>query len=204
MSFPITAKLVKRPRMDVILKQVDYGTAVGLTRGAKLGQSAVQGSLRSKFTIRNNWLEQQTPLGIKITPATPAKLRSEVKTAARFLPLQEKGGTKIPFGNHLAIPTKNVRPNPRALIPKNLMPKALVATGKAFVEKFKNGTMALSVHGLKKSGKFSDVVVMYFLVPRAQIKSVDFWEGPIESVLRIHLKSTIDREIVSALKKARF
>lgn len=197
--FEISTKVVSRPPDAArIMKYIGNGTAIGITRTLVEAKTAVIGEWEGKFTIRGQWL-RNAPIGPKVKPANGDTLTGSLEMTAKFARLQETGGTKIPFGNHLAIPTQNARPNPGARIPARFMPKALVATGKAFIEKFKNGTMALSVHGLKKSGKFGDVVVMYFLVPKAQIKPAHIWEKPITGVVTHRLALNIDKGIEQQL-----
>ncbi len=194
-----SAKIIQRPpSAESIVKQIRFGTARGLTTTAKQAQSAVQAALRSKFIIRNNWLNQNTPLGIKITPATPATQTAEVKTAARFLPLQESGGPKIPYKNFLAIPTKNARSTPTAKIPKAKLPKNLQ---NAFILTTKSGVKLLCIR--KSKGRNKGVIPMYLLVPRAQIKSAHIFYDPIHKVVAQNLSKNISEGIDNALKTAK-
>ena len=191
-------KIIQRPpSAESIVKQINFGTAVGLTKTAKQGQKAVQDALHSKFTIRNKWPEVG-PLSIKITSATKAKLEAEIKTAARFLPLQESGGPKIPYKNFLAIPTKNARSTPTAKIPKAKLPKNLQ---NAFILTTKSGTKLLCIRKFK--GKNKGVIPMYLLVPKAQIKSAHIFYDPIHRVVAQNLSKNISEGIDNALKTAK-
>ncbi len=193
-----SAKIIERPpSVESILKQIRFGTAKGLTVTAQQGQKAVQTRLREKFIIRNQWPEKG-PLSIKITPATPATQTAEIKTAARFLPLQESGGPKIPYKNFLAIPTKNARSTPTAKIPKAKLPKNLQ---NAFILTTKNGTKLLCIR--KSRGKNKGVIPMYLLVPKAQIKSAHIFYDPIHKVVAQNLSKNISEGIDFALKTAK-
>ena len=198
--FGLTAKIVQRPpSAEKIIKQLLYGTAVGLTKTAKEAQAAVQGSARGKFTIRNRWLEQQTPVGIKIKPAMPTNPVAEVYTKAPFGPRQEFGGTKIPYKHWLAIPiTGTARPTKSSMIPKRNLPRSLQ---NAFVLTTKKGTTLLCVR--KARGKNKGIVPMYVLVTRVQVKRTNWFHDPIEKVVRRRMMSIIDREIGIALAKMR-
>src|SRR5688572_13527526 len=119
------------PPVAKVLRQLDFGTAVGLTKTAKEGQAAVVGALKGTFTLRGRWFEQNMRHGIKITPATPAKPRSEIKTAADWLEPHETGKDKRARGGRLAVPTDQVRRSKRMMIPRGQRPKGLA--GKVFV-----------------------------------------------------------------------
>lgn len=194
----LSAKVVQLPpTAEKIYKNIKFGTAVGMTRTAKQGQAAVQSALRRFFTIRNRWLEQQTPIGIKIKPATKDDMQSIVRTAARFLPLQASGGIKFPYKNYLAIPADAGPLKGKRVIPKAMRPRALK---NAFILVTKNGTRLLCVRGLKTRGKYKGVTPMYVLVPKGKIKQVDFWEKPLRDVVNRHLTDNISKEIDNALR----
>jgi len=82
----ITARLIKRPDMTGIMKQVNFGTAKGLTDTAKQGQAAVVGAIKGTFTTRGNWFNQNMKHGIKITPELLAAVnkRSDAIDAAKL------------------------------------------------------------------------------------------------------------------------
>lgn len=192
--------IVKRPpTADKIMKQIIYGTAVGLTKTAKEAQDAVKGALRGAFTIRNQWLDRG-PLQIGIKPATPKDLSAEVRTRADFLGIHETGGIKVPKGGHrLAIPGDGVKRNKRLIIPKSQRPKAIIAKG-GFVVKIKHGDVIAirQGRGKKKSLKF-----LYNLEERARIKREPIFKEPIEKVLARRLHSNVQREVKNALQAMR-
>jgi hypothetical protein len=86
-------RLIKSPpSADKLGKQLDYGTAVGMTKTAKQGQVAVQSATRSGFTTRGSWLAQQNKFGIRVKSATPKDLTAAIQTNADWLQKQKEGG----------------------------------------------------------------------------------------------------------------
>lgn len=194
-----TSKIIQMPpTAEKIYKNIQFGTAVGLTKTAKEGQAGVISALQSKFTIRGQWFKQNTPVGIKVKPATRDSQRAEIWTAAPFLPRHEDGSVKLPYKNWLAIPTENVRKSKAAKIPANLRPNRLQ---NAFVIVTKGGTRLLCVR--KGRGKNRSVTVMYILVRRAKINKAEIWDQPIRSVIARRLDDNIADGIDKALKTMR-
>lgn len=196
MAIGFTARIVQRPpAFEKIVKNLNFGTAVGLTKTAKEGQAAVFGAVRGTFKGPNNWLK--SPIGIKITPATRDKLTAEVKTSAKFLPLQDEGGVKLPFGNHLCIPASKGPLAGKRRIPANMRPKAIMDSGRGFITTTKSGTKIMGVRGLKTRGKYAGFTIMYVMVPKAQIKAAKVFYDPIKKVvdrrLAINIRHSIDR-----------
>ena len=199
--FKISAKLVQRPpSAEKIIKNINFGTAVGLTKTAKDAQAAVVSTIKggTGWSIRTPWLTS-SPIGIKITPATRDNLRAEVKTAAKFLPMHEAGATKFPLGNHIAVPTKFARPNKGSRIRAEHRPKALIASGKAAIVENDNGTKLLYAN----LGGAKGWVPMYVLTPKAKQKKADIWERPIEKVIKSKLSANIAREVDKAFRTMR-
>lgn len=204
----ITAKLVKRPDMDKILKNVRFGTAMGLTRTAKEGQEAVQGAVRSSFTFRNNWLAPSNKFGIRIKPAKRDDLSAEVKTQATWLKKQGKGGNVTASSRvrqfrytyngqeFIARPSKELRPpGSTKVLVKRLWPSALK---NPFVTKTKKGVYLLC----QRYGPGPrDIVVMYILDPVVTIKPVDAFYKPIQKVvdrrLNTNIRTGIDRALAT-------
>lgn len=189
------------PSAAKIIKNLDFGTAVGLTKTAKEGQAAVFGAVKGAFKGPNNWLK--SPVGIKITPATPRTMRSEVKTSAKFMPVQDAGGIKLPYGNHLCIPANKGPLHGKRRIPANMRPKALMDSGKGFITTTKSGTKIMGVRGLKSRGKYAGFTIMYVMVKKANIKAAKVFHDPIQKVVDRRLKINIRNSIDHALKTMR-
>lgn len=201
--FGIGSKVVQRPDLNRMLKYMNNGVAIGVTATAKEGQKAVQTGVETKWRNRSSWFKQQSPIGIRVTIARGDQFNptATVHTAAYFGPLQEKGGIKLPFSStHLAIPAKGgPLANIRRRIPDELKPRALIASGKAFIETTEKGTQLLVVHGLRNTGKYRGNVLMYILVEKARIKPAHFFEEPIRQVCRRNLAGNISRGVGKSL-----
>lgn len=190
----------KPPSADRIVKNINFGVAMGLTETAKQGQAAVHGALKGTFTLRGSWFKQGNKYGIKVKPAKREDLTAEVRTNADWLELHEKGGMKTPRGQNLAIPTKNVRRNKKDIITKGNRPKALrnkntfvmqTSRGKVLFQRFKRkiGTY---------KGEPTKLRALYNLQPRARIKRASTFFVPIGKVVRRRL----DANIAAGVKKA--
>jgi hypothetical protein len=191
-------KIIKRPPSAAeLIKQVNFGTAVGTTKTAKEGQAASRKSLRSNFTIRNQWPEVG-PLSIKIKPATKTDLTAMIFTNADFLIPHEEGKPKLPRGTSLAVPTDQVRRNKRAIIPRGQRPKGLA--GKVFVLKTKHGPVLAQ---RLKRGKRKGLVVLYGLERSVRIKKVSTFHDPIDKVVKTRLRPNIIAGIARALATAK-
>lgn len=196
----IGLRLVKRPpAVEKIIKNLNYGTAVGLTKTAKEGQAAVVASLGSTFTLRGNWWQQSNKFGIKIKPATREDLQAEVRTQADWLEIHEQGGTKTARGGRLAIPTENVRRNKRQIIARANRPSALRGK-RTFIIKTSKGDV---LYQRKYYGKRSVIVPLYNLEPRARIKKQSTFFDPIERIVKKNLHRNIEMEVRKALATMR-
>jgi hypothetical protein len=186
------------PSADKIYKNIQFGTAMGLTQTAKDGQSAVLSSLKSTFTLRNDWAQPSNKFGIKIKPATKDDLSAEVRTNADWLKIHEEGGIKHAQSGRLAIPTDNVRRNKRLIIPRNQRPKGLA--GKAFVLMTKKGpVLAQRISRGKRKG----LIVLYGLETSARIKKQSTFYEPIRKVVAARLNINIEAGIQKALDTMR-
>jgi hypothetical protein len=192
-------QITKPPGADKIIKNIEFGIAVGLTRTAKDGQAAVRGALKGHFTLRNQWAEKG-PYAIQIKPATKTDLESEVRTRADWLVLHEQGLTKTAKGGRrLAIPTENVRRNKRLIIPKAQRPGAL-RDKRTFIIKTSKGDVLFQRRG---KGKNSKLFALYDLEPKAKIKRVPVFHDPIDKVVKRRLNPNVEAEIRKALATMR-
>lgn len=188
---PIAIKLVQRPPSAAeIYKQTQFGTALGLTNTAKDAQKAVVGSLRSTFTLRGTWFNQNMRHGIKVQPATKTNLQAVVGTNADWLEPHETGKDKTPRGQNLAVPTENVRRNKRLIIPRAMRPKGLA--GKAFVLETRHGKV-LAIRGKRKG-----LQVLYGLERKVRIRKQSTFYEPIEKTV----KSNINRNVAEGIARA--
>ncbi len=215
---PLSVKIQNRPPSAAkIDKNLRFGIAKGLTKTAKEGQSAVLGALPGTFTLRGNWTKPSNKFGIRIRPAKPADLSAEVKTAADWLEIHEKGGTKKARSGRLAIPTENVRRNKRDIITRSNRPAALRGK-KTFVLKTSRGDVLYQrrktgiryqgplrsggvTRRLKKTG--SELVALYNFEPSVRIRKRSTFYEPIGKVVQRRGRRNIEEGMRSAIATMR-
>lgn len=193
----LSMTIVQMPDFAKIVKNINFGTAVGLTKTAKEGQAAVKAALHSTFTIRNKWPEIG-PFAIKIKPATKTNLQSEIKTAADWLEPHETGKDKTGRGGRIAVPTDQVRRNKRMIIPRGQRPKGLA--GKIFEMQTRRGPVLAQ---RLTRGKRKGLIVLYGLERSVRIKRQSTFYTPIEKVVRQKLKGNVRDGIAHAFATAR-
>jgi hypothetical protein len=181
-----TARIVKMPPSAAeIMKQVNFGTAKGLTETAQEGQAAVVDALGSNFTLRGKWFEKNMKHGIKITPATKTKLRSEVKTAADWLEAHETGKDKTGRSHRISVPLWGARPRgSRKILYTKLRAAAMLASGKAFIIDTPKGEIVVTTKGGR-------IIPLYGLESKVKIKKKSSFYEPIEKVVKRSLKGNI-------------
>lgn len=113
--------------------QLLYAAAVAQTKTTKQSQGEVINTIRRTFTTRGAWYLPSNRFGIRITPATKARLESTLKTAADWLIPHETGEDKVARGGGLlAVPIVGPgrpRPTRASKVRANLKPSALGRMG---------------------------------------------------------------------------
>lgn len=184
------------PNAADVMRQVKFGTAVGLTRTAQKAQAAIVDKLRDSFTLRNRWFEKGNRYGIKIRPAKVTTMEAEVYTAADWLELHEDGGNKKPRKRFLAVPTDNVRRSKSGIIRKAMRPKNLV---NSFLITTKSGNTIL--YQRKGKGKKSRLLAMYVMVPSAKIaKAGTFFEAAKKEIESVQ-EQLVSKEVELAIAR---
>jgi hypothetical protein len=148
---------------DLQKKQIPFALAATLTACARRGQEAVQGSLKGKFKLRNDFTRQ----GIRIKPAEKKStlIEADVHTdtanrrtgAPDYLVAQDEGGEKIPHagGTYLAVPTRYLRMLAPGVIPQELRPRNLLgAVGGRYMFVKRNKQAALRNQKLTEGMEF--------------------------------------------------
>ena len=114
-------------------EQLVYAAARALTQTAKDSQAASIEAVRQTFTTRGTWYLPSSRFGVRITPATKARLEAAVKTAADWLVPHETGEDKVAGGGGLlAVPLVGrgrPRPSRGAKVRADLKPRALGGRG---------------------------------------------------------------------------
>lgn len=180
------------------MQNINFGTAMGLTKTAKEGQAAVKGALKATFTLRGSWYEASNKFGIRIKPAKRDDLSAEVRTNADWLEPHETGKDKTARGGSVAVPTDQVRRNKRAIIPRAQRPKGL--TGKAFKLMTRRGPVLAQ---RMKSGKRKGLVILYGLEQRVKIRKQSTFYEPIKKVVDRRVVRNVRDGIDTALKTMR-
>jgi hypothetical protein len=180
-----------------LAKQVTFALTATLTALAREAQAASVASIESTFTVRNNWDKPSNAMGVKALAATKDDLTSAVATRADWL--HEETRPKIPFGNYIAIPTKNVRRSKRDIIQKGQRPKNL---RRAFVIKTRKQGVAM-LFQRRGRGKRSEIVAMYKLIPRALIRKQSTLVEPTVKVFERRFDKVFESQLRRALATAR-
>lgn len=151
--------------------QIPFAVARALTLTAKDAQQRIIQRLPQVFTLRRVSWEKQ---GVRITKATKQNWTAAVADIHSYMVLQETGGPKIPYGNHLCVPLRGARPVPTALIRKQDFPKVVMDQG-GFIKRYRG--LLIMFRRIQKGvprrrgQKLGQIVPMYLLLTRAELKS---------------------------------
>jgi len=200
----INIKIIGNPNLD---KQNRFALAVALTKTAKEGQASIVKSLRSHFSIRNNWPEQSNVYGVRVKPATKETLTTWIGTAADWLDkfVEAPAGSTVirtpQGGEYLAIPTTNIKRTKREIIRAMQRPRALKGK-RDVVLPMKNGR-GMVLFQRRGRGRGSQLVALYVLVKRAKIKELDVLEGPAVKVFENRFSLIFQDELARAYATAK-
>jgi hypothetical protein len=205
--------LQKPPGAAAINKQLDFGTAVGLTKNAKRGQTGVVGATKGTFTTRGAWFEQQNKFGIRVKSATPKNLAAEIRTNADWLQKQKEGG-HIPATKdvrtfhyryngvrYIAVPLPALRPKGSTKVLSRPFWASTIRKKKGtFVVKSKSGNLVV----MNRFGPgHGDVVALFTLISEETIKPKDTFYKPIQNQVDRYLGHDISEGIEFALRTAK-
>lgn len=188
-----------RPDKRSLASQVTFALASSMTATAKDGQAESIKEIGGTFTVRNSWPQPGNKFGVKITPATKAKLETSVGTDASWLEPFEEGGVKKPRGRAIALPViGGARPSFASKIPARNLPRNLAA--KAFVLATKAGAMLFVRKG---RGKKKSLAAQYFLDPivRVTVHSVLF--EPVKRIFETRFQENYNKAQEKALQTAK-
>ena len=171
-------------------EEIPFVTAAALTGTAKVGQGKIRGEiLPAHFTLRHAaWMKNN----IRVEPATKTKLLATIRDTFGSMVLQEGGGTKIPYGAAIAVPTKFARPSAQSLILPENRPAAVMARGGFIrgnvmyaVAYRRKGRLKRGAAGPMNAAPTDDgaIVPMYVLVPRATIRPRYGFEAALLAVV---------------------
>ncbi|HWQ34874.1 MAG TPA: hypothetical protein VNQ79_18670 [Blastocatellia bacterium] len=181
-------------------KQLRFALASALTLTAKEAQAAVIADIERTFTVRNGWDKPSNAMGIRVLPAAKDDLTAAVATRADWLSLHETGGEKTPQGEHLAVPTANVRRSKREIILASQRPRALEGRSTVVLPLRRGGQMIFQRKG---KGKKSRLVPLYRLIPRAHIRQQSTFTAPVAQVVEKRFSDLLFQQLVKAVRTAR-
>jgi hypothetical protein len=141
-------------------KQIQYASAVALTKTAKDAQVEVRRQLPDRFIMRSKWV----PKGIRTKMATKTNLESKVRVIDDFMALQETGGdgeTSVPIG---------ARPKPTSRTPPGKWPGALLKKPKHFIGPIESGSDEMVLWRRRYKKKSHPLKLMYVFEDRVKIK----------------------------------
>jgi hypothetical protein len=191
MSIEVSKNIKKLFNLD---KQIIFAAAQSLTEVAKESQTAVIADIQQTFTTRGKWYLPSNKYGIKIKAAKKNELTSEVKTAADWLALHETGGTKTPDGQHLAVPTANVRRTKRQIITRSQRPRNLK---RSFVIQTASGPVLFQRRGKRK------IVALYDLEPKVKIKKESTVIEPTRRIVQQRFDRIFEKNLANAVQTAK-
>lgn len=188
---------VKSYVTDLQNNQIPYATAKALTALANEARGDVVAGLPTKFTLRTSWWKPGGRYGFNVATAQKRdwpRQQAEIYTRAPWMRMQETGGTKLPKGQHIALPTSNVRRSKRDLITTANKPLALKNTVKV---KTKGGDEVL----LQRTSRIARI--MYLLKPKAEIPARLSFFKTIQVSINRNWFATFSREYDNALRTAK-
>lgn len=173
--------------------QVPFATARALTVIAEEGRDAVVTELQGAFILRTTWWKQGGQFGFNRKAATKKDLVAEIFTRAPWMKIHETGGTKRPSGQHLALPTTNVRRTKRDIISKANRPANLKNTTKVN----RGGALTLTRNTTRTS------TVMYILKNSATIRARLNFQKTARGIFDKRWKIVFDAELLKAIRTAK-
>lgn len=169
----LDAAKFKNGLLALIKGQLDYATALAMTRTVKDAKAAILLKLPSRFKLRNNFVKNS----IRFDAANKTKLRAVVGSRTSttyntdFLELQEEGGTKRPKqSKHLAISGKQSGiGGPRGIIRRRQRPSVLLADRANYFKGTIKGTEGIwkRLKGRGKKRKRTGRLKLVYLLTRS-------------------------------------
>ncbi|MRI57629.1 hypothetical protein D8770_27500 [Methylobacterium sp. DB1607] len=184
-------------RLDAAPRQVRFALSRALNDSVEAARTTlVEETWPNSVTARNKGFIK-TALTTKGMRATKDSLQSGLVDRignVDFVRL-EKGGTKTPRGNMLAVPTSRVRRGAGGAVVRSQLPRGLDPN-----KVVKKGNLIFLKVGRGKSAKLQ---LMYKLVPQAQIKPKVPFSKTFNQRVRQEMPGAYRRRLAEALKTAR-
>lgn len=203
---------------DIAKNQLPYANALALTKTSRDAQDHIRGNeLPQHFTLRRAaWIKgnvKQARANKNDSPPTAV-----VEDTFNAMGLQETGGTKIPFGKYIAVPLSGARRNVRSLIDANNSPEEVMKRG-GFIRNNaqgigimydiqlkagRRGRLSRAVGGIQRAAQWTrEIVPMYALVSRVQIKPRYGFVPGVEQVVRSNFPKNFQDAFAQAVRTAK-
>jgi len=201
-SFVITvdAQPVIQMLDNLARKQLPYAFSKSINSVAYGSQKEVVQDVPKKFTVRTSWSVPGNKHGFNVKKSTKQMLEAAIYTRAPWMKLHETGGIKTPKGQHLAIPTSNVRPKGSKLVlKKSRRPKYLLKHGAFLAGQGKRYGIYMRVSSVLRY----PIMRMFSLVPSGVIKEQLDMMKTVQSTVNKTWAETFNKNWEEALRTAK-
>jgi len=194
----------KAAEMNAFADQVPFALSKALNEAAVEARKAIVKTWEEHVKVRRqHFIHQVLHLELSSKRNLRVAYYDQTKDQRGHLKLHAEGGTKVPKGEHLAIPyPKNplIRMTGAGLLPRAMRPKALIAStpkqALRFV-KLKSGNVGVFVGGAVQTGHLE---LFYTLVKQARIHATVPFEQTWEQVITRELHAQFPRFLEQAMK----
>jgi hypothetical protein len=177
----------------VARKQMPFAASMALNKTAVGARDEVKANLPTRFKLRNQW----TMRGIQAKTSTKHTLLAEVN-APGYMAIQETGGDRRPSSSKmLAAPSTEAKGT--SVIPRGQRPRALLASGTAFIKPMANGDAAVFKRmGGKKRNKLR---LMYWLTAEQSYDERFEFEADVEKYTQANFSDNLSLALAKALSR---
>ena len=112
------------------------------------------------------------------------------------LDLKTTGGTKIPYGEYIAIPTKNVRRGGGGQVVRSQMPGAVMKRKGVFVREFSGNRYIVKLDPIRKK-----LVALYLLVNETKQRRTLEFDRIVNNAVRKNFRKRMTHELDRAWRK---
>lgn len=163
-------------------KQIPFATALGLTWTANDARDQVKRELPERFVLRSTWVQR----GIRSSPATKRRLEARVFSRDPFMVKQERGATRRPKGQHIALP-RGIRTSKKQRITRAKRPGRVLQKPNVFLADLP-GSRRVGIY--RRIGRRGNRRLLYVLDPR-----------PMNVSPRFKFAETVDRAVKQRYRK---
>lgn len=171
-------------------RQLPFAASRALNLTAVGARDEVRGNLPKRFTLRNGW----TTGGVQARTSTKTNLVAAIM-APGYMEIQETGGERRPTRSKLlAAPATEMHST--SVTPKGKRPRALIASGKAFV--IGAGERGAGVYQRKGRKGSKAIKLLYWLAPEQGYEERFEFEADVQA----HVNARFSNNFLIALATA--